>query len=79
MTRTVDVVLPRVPYGFVQVNHGLNSCVVEYIESKDYVTVLGFGDRVDIPYSQLDEVARILLSVSHVQQRDLMRLVSAVF
>ena len=67
MARTVDVVLPRVDYGFTQVNHGLDSCVVEYSESKGCVTVLGFGDRVDIPYSQLDEVARILLSVSHVQ------------
>lgn len=79
IARTVDVVLPRVPYGFTQVNHGLDSCVVEYSESKGCVTVLGFGDRVDIPYSQLDGVARMLLSVSHVQQCDLMRLVSAVF
>lgn len=67
MARTVDVVLPCVPYGFIQVNHGLDSCVMEYNESKGCVTVLSFGDRVDIPFSQLDEVARILLSVSHAQ------------
>lgn len=49
MARTVDIVLPRVPYGFMQIHPDLDSCGVEYSESKDYVTVLGFGNQVDIP------------------------------